>query len=101
MGSGPQTSVFSRKAISSSTLVPVGATQGWNSNRVALDTTGFISRNLAYMPLPNNYEIGDGLNTAGYRWLRHNTGLDNLFGVGEDTGNRRQINVKIDQNFNP
>src|SRR5262249_14627766 len=25
--------------------------------------------------------------------------LDNLFSVGEATGNRRQINVKIDQNF--
>ncbi len=87
-------------AINASTLVPVGATSGWDSNRVALDTTGFINRNLAIFPLPNNYEIGDGLNTAGFRWLRHNTGLDNLFSIGEDTGNRSQINVKIDHNFN-
>ena len=81
-------------------MVPVGATSGWDANRVALDSTGFISRTLAFMPLPNNYEIGDGLNTAGFRWLRHNTGLDNLFSIGEDTGNRSQINVKIDHNFN-
>jgi hypothetical protein len=87
-------------AVSGSSLVPVGATSGWDTNRVALDTTGFINRTLAFIPLPNNYEIGDGLNTAGFRWLRHNTGLDNLFSVGEDTGNRSQINVKIDHNFN-
>jgi hypothetical protein len=51
------------------------------------------------MPLPNNYETGDGLNTAGFRWLRHFSGLDNLWGVGEATGNRKQINVKIDHNL--
>jgi hypothetical protein len=83
-----------------SNMVPTGAAAGWDANRVALDSTGFISRTLAFMPLPNNYETGDGLNTAGFRWLRHNTGLDNLFSIGEDTGNRSQINVKIDHNFN-
>jgi hypothetical protein len=75
-------------------------TSGWDPFRTQYDTTGFISRNQSYVPLPNNYEIGDGLNTAGFRWLRHNTGLDNLFSIGEDTGIRKQINVKIDQNFN-
>jgi hypothetical protein len=87
-------------AINPGNLVPTGAAAGWDPNRVALDSTGFINRTLAFMPLPNNYEIGDGLNTAGFRWLRHNTGLDNLFSIGEDTGNRSQINVKIDHNFN-
>jgi hypothetical protein len=95
----PAANDCSDAAINASTLVPVGATSGWDPNRVALDSTGFINRTLAFMPLPNNYETGDGLNTAGYRWLRHNTGLDNLFSVGEDTGIRKQINVKIDQNF--
>jgi hypothetical protein len=98
--SNPTTNDCASAAISSSTLVPVGATSGWDPNRVALDSTGFINRNLASIPLPNNYETGDGLNTAGFRWLRHNTGLDNLFSIGEDTGNRSQINVKIDHNFN-
>ena len=54
---------------------------------------------MAYCPLPNNYEIGDGLNTAGFRWLRRPKGIDNLFGSGEATGDRKQINVKIDHNF--
>jgi hypothetical protein len=100
LSSVPTTSDCSGAAINSSTLVPTGATSGWDANRVAYDTTGFIRRNQAYVPLPNNYELGDGLNTAGFRWLRRNTGLDNLFSVGEDTGIRKQINVKIDQNFN-
>jgi len=99
LASNPTTNDCSGAAVNASNLIPVGATSGWDSNRVALDSTGFISRTLAYMPLPNNYEIGDGLNTAGFRWLRHNTGLDNLFSIGEDTGIRKQINVKIDQNF--
>jgi hypothetical protein len=51
------------------------------------------------MPQPNNFEVGDGLNTAGYRFLRGTRGLDNLWGVGEATGDRKQINVKIDHNF--
>jgi len=96
----PTTNDCSGAAINSATLVPTGATSGWDANRVQYDTTGFIHRNQAFVPLPNNYEIGDGLNTAGFRWLRHNTGLDNLFSVGEDTGIRKQINVKIDHNFN-
>jgi hypothetical protein len=64
-----------------------------------MDTTGYIARMLSFFPEPNNYEVGDGLNTAGFRLLRHFTGLDNLFGSGEATGRRKQINVKIDQNF--
>ena len=52
-----------------------------------------------FYPTPNNYEIGDGLNTAGYRYVRSYRGVDNLFGSGEATGDREQINVKIDHNF--
>ena len=76
-----------------------GAGGGWDLFRKQIDTTGFIGRTLGYMPLPNNYETGDGLNTAGFRWLRHFEGLDNLWGVGEATGNRKQINVKVDHNL--
>jgi hypothetical protein len=41
----------------------------------------------------------DGLNTATHQWVRRAKGADNLFGVGQDN-NRRQINVKLDHNFN-
>ena len=51
------------------------------------------------MPLPNDYTIGDGLNTAGIRWLRRVQGEDSTNGDGNDT-NRDQYNVRIDHNFN-
>ncbi|HLQ77849.1 MAG TPA: hypothetical protein VK210_10865, partial [Terriglobia bacterium] len=107
LSSKPQASDCSDAPINTTTLVPNGVSVtanpgsggGWDLYRKQLDTTGFISRMMAYYPLPNNFETGDGLNTAGYRLLRHYRGLDNLFGSGEGTGVRRQINVKIDQNF--
>jgi Carboxypeptidase regulatory-like domain len=84
--------------ISSTTLVPNGGTS-WDPNRTQLDTTGFIKSFMQMMPQPNNYDIGDGLNTVGSRWTRTLAGVDNLFGVGEDTY-RKQINVRIDHYFN-
>jgi hypothetical protein len=100
--------------ISTSTLVPNGAT-AWDTNRKALDTTGFIAKTLAGMPRANAFDnpgnlvastgffgntyAPDGLNTATHRWVQTNKGADNLFGVGQ-ANNRRQINVKIDHNFN-
>ncbi len=34
------------------------------------DPTGLVQKQLAAMALPNNYRFGDGLNTAGYTWVR-------------------------------
>ena len=96
--------------ISTSTLIPTGAASSWDTNRQRLDTTGFITNILGRMPLANSFDnpgnLGspaaggpDGLNTATHRWLRTAKGADNLFGVGQDN-NRRQINFKIDHNFN-
>jgi hypothetical protein len=95
--------------ISTSTLVPTGATSSWDPNRRQLDRTGFIAGTLLTMPPANAFDnpgnVGafapDGLNTATHRWVRTNKGADNLFGAGGDTNNnRRQINIKIDHNFN-
>ena len=33
-----------------------------------------------YMPLPNNYTVGDGLNTAGFQWQQRLDGLDGATG---------------------
>jgi hypothetical protein len=97
----------SNAPINKTTLVPNGVTPGgtpgagggWDRNRGQLDTSGYINRAMAFYPLPNNFETGDGLNTAGYRFLRQYRGVDNLFGSGEATGDREQYNVKIDHNF--
>jgi hypothetical protein len=95
--------------ISSSTLVPTGATSGWDTYRRQFDRTGFIASTLESMPRANSFDnpnnstanVPDGLNVATFRWVRTNHGADNLFGAGGDINNqRRQINTKIDHNFN-
>ncbi len=77
----------------------------WDTNRRTIDSTGFVTKLLGKMPLPNNYEIGDGLNTAGYRWLRREPrGSENVFGFATDGLfggiERKQANFKFDHNFN-
>jgi hypothetical protein len=57
------------------------------------------------MPAPNNYELGDGLNTAGLRWIRRERGgNENVFGFADDGLfggiDRKQANIKVDHNFN-
>jgi hypothetical protein len=57
---------------------PAGATgalqsvslYGRDPNRLVADPTGAVAHALSYLPLPNNYRVGDGLNTAGYTWNR-------------------------------
>ena len=71
----------------------------WDVNRTQFDTSGYINRLITRMPLPNDFNTGDGLNTAGYRWLRRNEGVDVANGDGQDT-NRDQYNMRIDHNFN-
>jgi len=68
--------------------------------RPGFDTSGWIQKVLGRMPQPNDYTIGDGLNTAGIRWTRRISGLDNFDGSTFDQTNRDQFNIRIDHNFN-
>src|SRR5437867_3895152 len=71
----------------------------WDAYRTGYDATGYIQNVLfKFMPPANTYDAGDGLNTAGHRWLRGLDGADNLFGIGQYT-NRKQINLKLDHLF--
>jgi hypothetical protein len=81
----------------------------WDANRRAVDSTGFITKYLGLMPLPNNYEAADtdGLNTAGHRWMRREqNGTESIFSLDNegitraDNLSRKQINGKIDHHFN-
>ena len=77
----------------------------WDPNRTRFDSTGYVQNLIGpdVMPLPNRWDTGDGLNTAGVTWLRRVRGNGDLGGVsfqGTDQLNRRQINAKIDHNFN-
>jgi hypothetical protein len=68
--------------------------------RPGYDPSGFIQNVLlARMPRPNDYTVGDGLNTAGIRFTRRLSGLDLNIGNGLDV-NRDQVNLRIDHNFN-
>jgi Carboxypeptidase regulatory-like domain len=67
--------------------------------RPGMDTSGWVTRLIGRMPLPNDFTVGDGLNTAGIRWLRRVEGQDVTNGDGQDT-NRNQYNVRIDHSFN-
>jgi hypothetical protein len=58
-----------------------------DANRMAPDPTGITKQQLDLMPLPNVFNVGDGLNTAGYSWIQ------------KSSSNRDQYNIKIDHNF--
>src|SRR5437867_2036337 len=71
-----------------------------DSSRLGYDPSGFIQNTLlSRMPRPNDYTIGDGLNTAGIRFTRRVDGYDLAGSNGLDT-NRDQFNTRIDHNFN-
>ena len=79
-----------------SPVTPAGATGalqsisvfGKDPNRLGADSTGNIAKYLALFPSPNNYQVGDGLNTAGYLWQ------------SRSTDDRNVGTVRIDHQFN-
>ncbi len=52
-----------------------------------------------YMPLPNNYTVGDGLNTAGFQWQQHQSGVDGSTGQSPNT-NRNNYTLRFDYQIN-
>jgi hypothetical protein len=90
--------------------IPTSGTT-WDPSRTRADQTGFISKMVGAMPMPNFYGNfagvnPDGLNTAINRYVRARTGSNSTnssIGVVQsvaDYPNRKQSNVKIDHNFN-
>jgi hypothetical protein len=88
----------------------------WDPKRPAASgaVLGYFNKLMQEMPHANNFESGtsDGLNTAPFRWLRSYHGGNDLAGGagGANAGqnalvgsaayqDRKQINIKIDQNF--
>jgi hypothetical protein len=70
--------------------------------RPGIDPTGYMQALIAKMPLPNDFTTGDGLNTAGIRFVRRMHGYDtaSYLGGGSPDVNRNQFNVRVDHNFN-
>lgn len=73
----------------------------WDRLRPSMDSTGYIAKLLDAMPRANFFGAGDGLNTAGYRWVRRASGQGggNAAAGVADFVNRKQINIRIDHNF--
>ena len=71
---------------------------GKDPARLGYDPSGFMQRLIARMPSPNRFNVGDGLNTAGYQWVRHLEGLEDNTGTSPNT-NRKQYNVRIDHSL--
>jgi hypothetical protein len=68
-------------------------------NRPRIDPTWVGPQYLSRMPLPNDYTVGDGLNTAGYRWLRRHPGTDSSTG-NDPNNNRDHLSTRIDYQIN-
>jgi hypothetical protein len=68
-------------------------------NRTRIDPIWFSSQYLKRMPLPNDYTMGDGLNTAGFRWLRTQNGTDGATGQSPNT-NRDHLTTRFDYQIN-
>jgi hypothetical protein len=73
--------------LSGNPVTPAGATGplqsvsifGRDPNRMTLDPTGNVALALKDVPLPNNFQRGDGLNTAGFTWQQPATSDFNLY----------------------
>lgn len=52
---------------------------GKDPNRMVADPTGNVAIALKDVPLPNNFQRGDGLNTAGFIWQQPSTSDFNLY----------------------
>ena len=85
-------------------LPPAGGV--WDPKRPVSNPAGYIANIISHMPKANNFITGgggggDGLNSATFRWIRGRKGQNtNEAIVGSSSfTNRKQINIKIDQNF--
>jgi hypothetical protein len=67
--------------------------------RSAISTAPYMQETFRRMPSPNEFDGGDGLNTAFIRFTRRVQGIDLPNGNGTDL-NRDQYNARIDHNFN-
>src|SRR5213593_3888836 len=67
--------------------------------RTRIDPVWIGPQYLPRMPAPNDWTVGDGLNTAGIRWQRRIAGEDGATGDTQTT-NRNQYNLRGDYQLN-
>jgi hypothetical protein len=74
-------------------------TQVNDPNRRGIDPVWFGPQMLARLPLPNNWTVGDGLNTAGYQFQRREEGIDGATGQSP-SANRDHLTLRFDYQVN-
>jgi Carboxypeptidase regulatory-like domain len=74
-------------------------TQVKDPNRTQIDPVWFGPQYLSRLPLPNNWTVGDGLNTAGYQFQRREYGIDGSTGQSPST-NRDHLTLRFDYQVN-
>ena len=63
--------------------------------RLGISQNAYLQETFRRMPVPNDFTVGDGLNTAGHNWVRRVSGSDNAAGTSQNT-NRDNLNIRID-----
>jgi hypothetical protein len=74
----------------------------WDTYRPVADKTGYIRKILQNMPRANFFGALDGLNLAQHAYMQTRGGstAGNAQQITDPNANSKQINIKIDQNFN-
>ncbi len=68
-------------------------------NRTRIDPVWVGPQLLTRLPLPNNWTVGDGLNTAGYQFQRRESGIDGATGQSP-SANRDHLTLRFDYQVN-
>jgi len=68
-------------------------------NRTRIDPAWVGPQYLSRMPMPNDYTVGDGLNTAGFLWQRRHPGVDSSTG-NDPNNNRDHLSARVDYQLN-
>ena len=68
-------------------------------NRTRIDPVWVGPQWLTRMPSPNDFTVGDGLNTAGLRWKQPHAGLDGATGQSQNA-NRNHLTTRFDYQLN-
>jgi len=68
-------------------------------SRTRIDPVWVGPQWLSRMPKPNDWTVGDGLNTAGFRWNQPHAGMDGATGQSQNA-NRNHLTARIDYQLN-